>query len=362
MFQPSWVSPPGATLVRSIKAQGLSRQDACDSLSMTEVQLDRLFQGGVRIDSDLAARLEELTGKSRIFWEKREQQYRRDLEHGWDQCQTLGIDADDWLRSIPVSQMIKFGWISCRKSKENKIAEALQFFGVSSIPEWNERYSAELSAYAFRTSKSFDNEKAVTAAWLRMAEIQASQIECSPWNKVELEKNLPIIRSLSVRKGPRAFFKELVQICASCGVSVVHVPNLKGTRAYGATRFLTPNKAMIVLSNRYKSDDHFWFTFFHEVGHLILHDKMALFVENGDAISTIEEQEANQFAERILIPGEALQSLFDQRITGRAVARLAFKIGVSRGVIVGQLQHKKIIANKSLNYLKKRYLDDDFLI
>ncbi|MFN8491179.1 MAG: hypothetical protein U0350_26520 [Caldilineaceae bacterium] len=37
------------------------------------------------------------------------------------------------------------------------------------------------------------------------------------------------------------------------------VPELAQLRVCGATRWLTPNKALLQLSLRYKTNDHLWF-------------------------------------------------------------------------------------------------------
>ncbi len=89
--------------------------------------------------------------------------------------------------------------------------------------------------------------------------------------------------------------------CAAVGVAVVLVPELPGTRVSGATRWLTPGKALIQLSLRYKSDDQLWFTFFHEAAHVLLHGKRDLFIEDlgaddetGNIPAQINEREINQ--------------------------------------------------------------------
>lgn len=360
MFDSNWVSPPGKTLARCLSTNGLTKTDASDCLLLSDFDLSRLIEGAVPIDEELAARLEDLTGKSQSFWLSREENYRKTLETLAKSSMHEGYDASDWLRSIPTNQMAKLGWIDKCISVSEKTEEALRFFGVSSISEWHERYSSELSVAAFRASTTYDADKAATAAWLRKAEVQASQMKCSPWNKTSLQAKLPELKQLSMRKGPQAFYHELVAQCLAVGVCLVFVPSLKGCRAFGACRFLSPNKALIVLSNRYKTDDHFWFTFFHEVGHLVLHDKAGLFIDSTDMITSREEDEANEFAEKLLIPEGALEYLVGKRITGRLVTQLAYRLGVSRGIVVGQLQHKGIIKRNSLNHLKKHFEDSSF--
>jgi len=129
----------------------------------------------------------------------------------------------------------------------------------------------------------------------------------------------------------------------------------KGCRASGATRFLTPDKALIVLSFRYRTDDQFWFTFFHEAGHLILHAEDALFLEDESEVTAAEEAEANEFAARILVPMAFLPELMILRPGVKEIVGFARKIGVSPGIVVGQLQHLGRVKRDRLNGFKRRY-------
>ena len=86
-------------------------------------------------------------------------------------------------------------------------------------------------------------------------------------------------------------------------------------------RSFSPNKALLQLSFRYLSDDHFWFTFFHEAGHLILHSKSALFLEGAKNVDACE-LEANEFAARILVPSEFQKRLQDLPIDRHEIQTL----------------------------------------
>jgi Zn-dependent peptidase ImmA (M78 family) len=102
------------------------------------------------------------------------------------------------------------------------------------------------------------------------------------------------------------------------------------------------------------SDDHFWFTFFHEAGHLLLHGENGFFLE-GIESSTTAEEEANEFAAQILIPPEFQDELAQLRAKIYEVSRFARRLGVSPGIVVGQLQHLRKIRHNQLNGLKRRY-------
>ncbi len=130
----------------------------------------------------------------------------------------------------------------------------------------------------------------------------------------------------------------------------------KGCRASGATRFPTPQKPLLLLSFRHLSDDQFWFTFFHEAGHLVLHGEQSLFLEGKTTPLTDEEHEANDFAARLLIPSEFEPTMLALPPHAIPVIRFAHRVGISPGIVVGQLQHRGRFRQDQLNHLKRRFV------
>ncbi len=190
----------------------------------------------------------------------------------------------------------------------------LRFFGVASPEQWATVWREHQVAY--RQTKRFEACAESVSAWLRKGEIEARQIRCEPFNKEAFFKALDGIRDLTM-EAPEIFQTRLVDMCASAGVAVVFVPELPKTEVYGATRWLG-NKALIQLSLRYKSNDHLWFIFFHEVGHIIKHGRKEIFIE-GNGLDSEKEEEANAFARDRLIPPAALRK-FVQSWDGLSLA------------------------------------------
>ena len=209
---------------------------------------------------------------------------------------------------------------------------------------------------AFRTSASFNTKPGAVAAWLRRGQVEAASIKCKEWNTARFEQALARIRVLTRKHDPNVFIPKLKQLCADAGVAVVVAPAPIGCRASGATFFVSNEKALILLSFRYLSDDHFWFTFFHEAGHLLLHEKDAIFLEGPALIAKEdEEEEANDFAANFLIPREHHADMLRIRTKMRDVIKFAHKVGISPGIVVGQMQHFGVVERSKLNYLKRRY-------
>ena len=348
-FQPNWVSPPGDTINDLLRERGIGLAEFADRMGQTLERASELLQGRATITLGVARRLESILGGSVEFWMSRDFQYREDVAR-------LRVPEKGWLRELPVGDMIKFGWIKPVPPPAEEVGSCLRFFNVQSISAWRDAYADVLTMTAFRTSPSFDSRPASVAAWLREGEIEAAAIDCERWDRSGFEADLPTIRPLTRVKKPDRFIPRLKEICAARGVAVVVVRGPNGCRASGAARFLSPTKALIQLSFRYLSDDQFWFTFFNEAGHLLLHGNRKLFVDGLGGAAEKEEAEANELAERVLVPNEFRATLLQLRSNdARGVIRFAHRIGVSPGVVVGQLQHHGRVSREKLNILKRRF-------
>jgi Zn-dependent peptidase ImmA (M78 family) len=122
----------------------------------------------------------------------------------------------------------------------------------------------------------------------------------------------------------------------------------------GAVRWLSPSKALIQLSFRYLSDDIFWFTFFHECGHIALHGKKILFLEE-KGMTEEHEHEANEFSRNRLIHPNKWAELIACTLTEPVIRQFARSVGIAPGIVVGRLQHEKRLQPSKLNHLKVRY-------
>jgi HTH-type transcriptional regulator / antitoxin HigA len=90
-----------------------------------------------------------------------------------------------------------------------------------------------------------------------------------------------------------------------------------------------------------------------------MHGQKALFLEDGSDVSLKEEHEANLFAQNILIPPEARAEFLSLKPNKDSIMKFAVKVGISRGILVGQLQHQGKLEPSQLNFLKRRYSVED---
>lgn len=354
-FSPDWVSPPGDTVAALLRARSVSALELARSLGTSAQAVDALIAGRATITFEQADGLARLLGGSQEFWVRREAQYRDALARSEGDAHTE--DGAAWLASLPVRDMVRLGWLRTETSTEQQVDAVLRFFDCASIASWREEYRRVLLDAAFKTSPTHESQPGAVAAWLRRGEIEAAAISCAPWSAEEFQRVLPELRALTRKRDPAAFLPTLRSRCAECGVAVVVARAPSGCRASGATRFLSAEVALLMLSFRHLSDDHFWFSFFHEAGHLVLHSPDSFYVEGAtEAVDVDEtEAEANLFAERLLVPNELQAGLRAVSLDHRSIIRFARDAGISPGIVVGQLQHQRRLAHGQMNSLKRRY-------
>jgi Zn-dependent peptidase ImmA (M78 family) len=122
----------------------------------------------------------------------------------------------------------------------------------------------------------------------------------------------------------------------------------------GATQWLSPDRVLIALSLLNKTNDHLWFTLFHEAGHILKHGKKATFVDGLDGVDVEHEAEADRFAADQLIPPAAALKLKGLR-TEQKLKAAATALGIAPGIVVGRLQHEGWLPRTHLNGLKVSY-------
>jgi Zn-dependent peptidase ImmA (M78 family) len=282
----------------------------------------------------------------------REKHYREGLEASAN----LSADSDTqkWVESLPFKDMVRFGWVPSAQDLSEKVVASLRFFGVRDLSAWKQSYKSVLDSAVFRTSAAFRSKPGAVAAWLRRAEQESASIVCAPWDAKRLQQVLVEVRALTREPDPKVFLPHLKELLRPCGVAVVVLRAPDGCRASGATRFITANKALMLLSFRHLSDDQFWFSVLHEAGHLVLH-KDRVMVDAPKMPSSKEEEEANVFAANVLVPPEFKAEMLRLPVNGREVMRFARRIGVSPGIVVGQMQYWHRLTHRQLNNLKRRY-------
>lgn len=348
-YQPDRVSPPGETLRDLLEEMGLSQAELATRMGRPKKTVSEIVNAKATITTETALQLEMVLGVPADFWNSREQHYREFLARV-EQSRTLAAQYE-WARQFPLSQMATHGMVPKVKDKGEQVRLLLRFLGVNAPDQWKELYAHY--AVSFRRSSAFEADRHALGAWLREGLLRSGDIHTHDYDRAQFLTALHQVRGLT-REDPEVFQPAVQEMCAQAGVAVVFVPQLPKSRVSGATRWITPSKALVQLSLRYKTNDHLWFTFFHEAAHILLHGKRSIFLDTsrheGD-----EEEEANRWAANFLIPPDQYEAIENVDVYSRAsIQEFATRVGIAPGIVVGRLQHDELLPRTHCNDLKVR--------
>ncbi|MGH3305455.1 MAG: ImmA/IrrE family metallo-endopeptidase [Streptosporangiaceae bacterium] len=266
-------------------------------------------------------------------------------------------DEKRWYKPklIEVSIPLERKCIEHKVSKIDKLRELLRFFAVADPAALEEVW---LRPALYRRARTFEADEGALASWLRVAELKAVRIKTKPFDPAASRAAIDEMRALSALPGID-WLDPLTKLCASVGIALVIQKELPKCRVNGATDWVSPEKAMVVLSLRHRRNDIFWFTLLHELCHVLRHSKKETFVDTkGSGISQQLEDEADSFASRVLIPPHIAEELSNLS-TAAEVDAFAETIGVAPGIVVGRMQHDGLIPHSQWTHLIERYRFSD---
>jgi len=362
-YEPKIVPHPGDTVVEYLEFHGWLQSDLARRTGLTTKTLSEICNGKAPISPATSIALERVFRRPAHFWLNLQRQY--------DEVEARNLEFAkitqwrNWAKSFPLREMMKKFWIEPGRSDVDTL---LNFFGVSSPDGWNSVWNA--FAVTYRQTRKFQTSDEAVSAWVRETERIALKLDIALFDEQVLRSKIEEFRRLT-RQRADEIIEPTQNIGAAAGVAVVWVPELSRTGISGCARWLSDNKALIGLTLRFKTDDQMWFTFFHELGHILLHRKKKSFVLDNAVEGLLDqvvdpemqqyESEANIFSANTLIPPNDLAKfIIKNEFTNDSIHDFAEDVGVGPGIVVGRLQFEGILKPHQGNALKQR-LDWKFL-
>jgi HTH-type transcriptional regulator / antitoxin HigA len=333
---------PGETLAEKLEEMEMGPKEFALRTGKPEKTITAILKGESSITPDMAVQFENATQIPAHFW--------LNMQRGYDEYvarekrKTVIEEAMEWAKLFPLTDMIKKEWLPQLASIQERTAAMLAFFGFSNHLAWEEYYCKQQLKVSFRISLIHTKEPYAISAWLRKGELQAATLQSKPYSEKSFREALPAIKNLMAQH-PADFFSLLQNICLEAGVKVVYTPQLPKAPICGSTRWLN-DTPFIQLTGRYKRNDSFWFTFFHESGHILLHGKKDIFLELDEYTDkdVFKETEADEFAVKYtLAVEEEAEILRNAPISDRELKNFAAKFNTHPAIIIGRLQHKHLI-------------------
>lgn len=338
---------PGEYIHDAMVSRGWTQDDLADVLGCTRQTVNRLIGGKSAVTPETAIQLAAAFDTSAELWMNLQTSYELALAAKEER----DIERKSWLYSqFPVREMQKRHWIGKKKSVSGIEGELCGFFGTESIDQ------IPAISIAARKGTEYGTETPEQRAWYFKVRNLSNSVSAARYQASNLDNLFSNLKPLlafpeDIRKVPR--------LLADFGVKLVIVQHLTKTRIDGVATWVD-QCPVIGLSLRFDRLDNFWFNLIHELVHIKYEDKSSVDADvldaDADALPEIE-QRANKEAAEFLIPPKKLES-FIRRNEGmfshQKVNQFANARSVHPSIVVGQLQHRKVLPPTHLNKLKAK--------
>lgn len=336
--------PPGATIKEQLVDRGMSQKEFAQRMDMSEKHISKLINGEVSLSPDVALRLEMVLGVPARFWNNLESIYREKLQ--LVQSENEMTEDISIMKKFPYNEMAKYGWVQTVSKPEEKVVNLRKHFELVKLTMLHDPF---IPGIACRRQSVTEKADFALLAWAQRAKIEARTVETKAVDIQKLESLIPEIRALT-KERPEIFCQQLIDMLADCGVALVFLPHIGGSFLHGAT-FYDKNKIVIGLTVRGKDADKFWFSLFHEVGHIIKGH-----IANPAGTSEDDESDADCYARQALIQDEKFSNfVYQKSFSAEAIKAFADAEGIDAGIVVGRLQKEGYIKYSWRNELKTKY-------
>ncbi|MCH5180329.1 MAG: HigA family addiction module antidote protein [Erysipelotrichales bacterium] len=341
---------PSFYISEYIEELQMTQDEFSKRLGITGKQVSLLLSQEANITSDIAIKLSKLIGTSVEFW--------LNLQSKYDAYIAMLADAKVKDEEKNIYKMIDKKFLKQLNiiNDTDSIEEGMNKLRIA-LPIASLTLFAKNDIYSFYRTSVTKAEKIENLVcknvWVSLAFQIAKKENTKPFNEKMLNDNIKNFRKMTL-EDPDIFYPKLKRILSDCGVALVILPSLKNSNINGVVKWIDSDKVMMALNTRGTYNDKFWFSFFHELKHVLQKIKRKMIIgEDTDNVEDELEREADEFARETLIPSEKLKLL--KTYTTYYIQEFATQISIHPGIVVGRLQKERKIQYSCLNNLKEKY-------
>lgn len=337
---------PGYYIKELVEESGLTQADFAKRLDTTPKNLCKLINGEQSLSIDIAMKLARMQGSSVNYW--------LNIQSSYDAMVAQFKSEEELINEREIFKKLdykyfrdNFGLPDIPRLIDEQIKQVREFLNVATLSVLTKRNMA----VSFRSCTGDITEANTVKAniMVQIATNKALAIEAPKFNKKKFEK--AVNYALTLTQNHQEFYQLIKEAFLDAGVILIVLPNMPGSKTNGATKKIGEN-VMLMVNDRRQYADTFWFTLFHEIGHIMNDDYGISFEEEeGD-----QEEAADRYARDMLIPPNDYQCFkAENKYSIKAIRAFASKINRDPGIVVGRLQKEKAIGFEDLNSLRYQY-------
>lgn len=338
---------PGSYIEEIIDDLNITQKEYAEKLGITEKTLSKLVNGEIKLSKEVASKISKATGMSVQTW--------LNLQNKFDE-EVLKIEEvkqferdKEIMQAIDYSYFKKMGLVeNKRASIEEKIKNLWKLFSISNL----EYLTILPDGISYRNKKEiFDNKTIINSnIMLQLGLNIANKKDTPKYDKKKLEEFLDKIKRYTINP-PEA--SELIKELSECGIVLVLLPHLKNAGINGAVKKLKSGSIMLLINDKGKTSDIFWFTLLHELSHIVNNEYEINLL--GSESESDNEKRADKFARDLLIDEESYKEFVNKgEFSEYSVVSFANSIKIHPGIVVGRLQNDKYINYYELSDLKQK--------
>lgn len=322
---------PGYYLKEMVEESGLTQEDYAKRLGTTPKNLSILIRGEQNLSIDIATKLSRMYGTTINYW--------LNLQQTYDAMRAEFLSNEELKKEREVFKLLdykyfrdNFGLPNLPRKTDEQIKCVREFLSIASLSVLRE-IDLAVSFRSYSDNLSLSN--IVNAnAMVQIAINKALKAETVKFNKKKFEDAVDF--ALTQTRNHEGFLPVVKKAFNNAGVVLIVLPNLKNSGINGATKKVD-GKILLMVNDRRHFADTFWFTLFHEIGHIMNGDYGITFKDNKNE----SEDEADLYAQQRLIPQKQYEeftnshSVFDER----TICQFAELINQDPGIVYGRLQN-----------------------
>ncbi len=342
---------PGETVKEVLEQHSMLQEELAIRTGFTPKHISEVINGKKGISPSFAKSLEYVFGMPASFWMNLQSIYDREILEFKEEKEITENEFNilDKLKNI-VKYCEELNFMSKNNNKVSQIIELRNLLMVKNL-----EYIAKLpiNQVAFRGAKTVEIDIYVLYAWQRICELYADSIEVkADYDIKKLKTNIPIIKNAMFLE-VNDMIKELQKIFSECGIAFKVVKNFPGAPVQGFIK-KKGNKVILCMTIRQSFADIFWFTLFHEIGHLINEGITNQFLDYTFTDSE-NEREADKFASKTLIDEDKYNEFISKNnISEKTIDEFARSQNIRDFIVVGRIERDKnnykLFSNKRLRY------------
>lgn len=339
---------PGYYIKEIIDESGLTQADFAKRLDTTPKNLSMLIRGEQSLSIDIAMKLSRMIGTSVNYW--------LNLQNSYDALIAQFKSEEELVEERKVFEYFDYKYFRANyglpdlpRKKDEQIKCVREFLNVATLSVFTKRDMAV--SFRSSTEKIAEGSTIKANVMVQIATNKALKIEAPKFNKKKFES--AVNYALTLTHNHEEFYPLIREAFREAGVVFVILPNISGSKTNGATKKVGDN-IMLMVNDRRLNADSFWFTLFHEIGHIINGDYGISFEKETGR----QEEAADRYAEDMLIPPEQYQEFVNKnKFDIQAIRSFANQIDRDPGIVLGRLQNDRKVGfdDWTLKPLRHKY-------